>query len=184
MRNDLLLSLKRTGIDPAMLGELQRIFLTTDGTVTDILEAHHRESMVVEVLRQEMVPPDGVDENTRSALQWTTETVGEVLNREILLRGEISGRCMLFATSAIALSRLSPPVRTGLLEKTSAIGHLLLAHRVLTFKEIVGCQRERAGARGETFGIRADAPLLSRTYVIWAEHGPIMVITEKLPEWG
>ena len=40
MRHDLVQALQRGGIDPRGLNPLHRILLTTDGTVTDMLEAY------------------------------------------------------------------------------------------------------------------------------------------------
>src|SRR5688500_5163022 len=162
MRQDLYIAMRRSGIDVATLKELHRIILTTDGTVTDILEAHFRERMDVVPVRQQPVDAAALSADQRAALG----DAAEILEREILLRGEISESCHVHAHSLIALDRLPEDVRTGLLEKKKPIGHLLLEYRIATFKEIVDCHREPAGVLAKLFAISERAPLLSRTYVI------------------
>jgi chorismate-pyruvate lyase len=148
--------------------------------VTDILEAYFRERMVVVPLDQGTVGSATLPASQQAALAID----GDVLKREILLRGEISESCHLYASSVIALARLPEPIRVGLLERHTPIGHLLLEHRVATFKEIIECHREPAGPLAKWFAISDRAPLLSRTYVLSVEGQPLMMITEKFPEFG
>ena len=184
MRPDLYVSMRRSGIDPDSLKELHRIILTTDGTVTDILEAYFRERMNVVPIQQQTIAPSALTAAQQATLQLTTDDSSEVLDREILLRGEISESCHVYAHSQIVVERLPEAVRAGLLAKTKAIGHLLLEQRIATFKEIVDCHREPAGALAKLFAISERAPMLSRTYVLSIVEKPIMVITEKFPEYG
>src|SRR5688572_17449884 len=106
MRRDLDQSLERRSIHPLSLSALQRILLTTDGTVTDILEAFSGESVRVVKLFQEAKRID----HAVPALQlpW-----GEnVLRRKILLQGRMSLVNLIYAESIIALDRLTERVRT------------------------------------------------------------------------
>jgi chorismate-pyruvate lyase len=182
MRTDLYVSMRRSGIDPDGLKELHRIILTTDGTVTDILEAYFRERMNIDAIQQQTVAARALTAAQQALLQIPADD-SEVIEREILLRGEISESCHVYAKSLIAVARLPAPVREGLLAKTKPIGHLLLEHRIATFKEIVDCHREPAGPLAKLFAIGERAPMLSRTYVLSVGE-PIMVITEKFPEYG
>jgi chorismate-pyruvate lyase len=181
MRSDLYVSMRRSGIDPDGLKELHRIILTTDGTVTDILEAYFRERMDVVPVRQQTVSASAIQAAHQTALGIET---GDILEREIMLRGEISESCHVYAHSLIALERLPEPIRAGLLEKKKPIGHLLLEHRIATFKEIVDCHREPAASLAKLFAISERAPMLCRTYVLSVGDQPIMLITEKFPEYG
>ena len=184
MRADLYVSLRRSGINPDGLKDLHRIVLTTDGTVTDILEAYFRERMVVVALHQELIASGALTAPHQAALRFAPGDEGQALIREILLRGEISDSCHLYATSAIAIDRLPPEMRAQLLELKQPIGQLLLEQRIPTFKEIVDVHREPAGPLATYFGIAQTAPLLCRTYVMSIDQRPAMVITEKLPEFG
>lgn len=178
MRDDLASALQRGDIDPWGLNAIQRILLTTDGTVTDMLEAYFQEHMQVVVLaQQELESPEPVAE-------LDLERGQPILRREILLRGELSGRTVLHADSVIVPARLSERLRTGLLEKRQPIGHLLLADRLETFREIVHCARRRTGPLARHFQLYETAPLLTRTYVVRMGGQGIMRITEGFPEQG
>jgi chorismate-pyruvate lyase len=178
MRSDLQLSLQRSGIDASRLKEFQRIILTTDGTVTDILEAYCREPMRIVILSQ------GRMKVSERMPTLALEAGHEVLSREILLEGEISGTSFLYAHSLIVFDRLSTELQDGLLLKQKSIGHLILEYRVETFKEITSCSREPSKALASRFRLHEAAPLLSRTYTLSTRAQPIMQITEKIPEWG
>ncbi len=178
MREDLTLALRRAGINPDSLNAMQRILLTTDGTVTDILEAYFREPLEVVALAQSI-------EDTIHAIPELNIAAGcSVLLREIVLRGKLSGRTALHANSVIVLERLSHELREGLLEKKQPIGHLLLNNRLETYREITQCERQAAGSLAPYFAIYATAPLLSRTYTVKLAGQGIMRITERFPEYG
>jgi chorismate-pyruvate lyase len=68
------------------------------------------------------------------------------------------------------------------LNSAKPIGLLILENRLETFREILGCAREPAGAIGRHFQIAADDYLISRRYRVIAHGQPIMLITEKFPE--
>lgn len=178
MREDLALALRRGGIHPDSLSPIQRILLTTDGTVTDMLEAYFREPMDVAPLAQDLIDsPTPIPELDVSAGH-------PVLRREIVLRGRISGRCVLHANSIVVTDHLEERLRTGLLEQKQPIGQLLLAAKLETFREILRCERRAADDLAHHFGLRGDAPLLSRTYVVTLQGKGIMRITERFPEYG
>jgi len=178
MREDLALALERGGIDPRGLNAIQRILLTTDGTVTDMLEAYFQEQMQVVVLAQELL------DSPESIHELDLDPGQPILRREILLRGKLSGRTVLHAESVIVPGRLSERLRIGLMEKQQPIGQLLLADRLETFREIVLCTRRMVGSLARHFHLYETTPLLSRTYVIRLERQGIMRITENFPEQG
>lgn len=175
LRHDLEESLERRAINPLTLSAFQRILLTTDGTVTDILEAFSGESIRVVKLHQDVTPL----ENAVASLElpW-----GEpALRRSILLQGHMSLVNFLYADSIIALDRLSEGVRDGLLTSKKGIGMLILEHRIETFKEILDCGIEPAAGLAEHFRIGPEDSLIHRTYRMLSGGRPIMVITEKFP---
>jgi chorismate-pyruvate lyase len=174
-RPDLRAALERGGVDTAALGALHRILLTTDGTVTDILQAYYLEPMRVAVLSQgprvmrEDCPVLGLARGHA------------LLHREILLEGAVSGRCVLHASSLIVDDRLSESLRAGLLSRRLPVGHLLQEQRIETFREIVSCQCQRCGPLGKHFQLSDGATLISRTYTVSRQGAPIMLITESFP---
>jgi chorismate-pyruvate lyase len=71
-------------------------------------------------------------------------------------------------------------MRRGLLESHKPIGFLMQERRLETFREIVGCGRELATASGRTSTSKRRTAIW-RTYRVFSEHKPIMLITEKFP---
>ena len=176
MRTDLQRSLVGSPIDPSRLTSFQRILLTTDGMVTEMLEANYWERMVVERLFQE----DYALEKEVDDLECKP---GEfVLDRRILLRGRMSHRARIYAESVIARDRLPDYIRDGLVNSPKPIGLLILENRLETFREILGCVREPAGDIAHHFDIDPTDHLISRRYRVIAHGQPIMLITEKFPE--
>jgi chorismate-pyruvate lyase len=176
MRTDLQRSLMGSPIDPSQLTSFQRILLTTDGMVTEMLEANYWERMVVERLFQEDYPIE-------TELADLECKAGEhVLDRRILLRGRMSHLARIYAESFIVRDRLPEFIRDGLINSSKPIGHLILENRLETFREILGCVREKAEDLAVHFQIEPNDYLISRRYRVIAHGVPIMLITEKFPE--
>lgn len=176
MRTDLQKSLQGGPVDPSKLTSFQRILLTTDGMVTEMLEAYFWERMTVIKLFQD----DYALEHALPALGC--EFGDRVLDRRIFLRGRMSHINRLYAESVIALDRLPAEIRDGLMNGQKPIGLLILENRLETFREILGCSKEPAQGLAEHFRIGPEDFLISRVYRVIAEGQPIMQITEKFPE--
>lgn len=177
MREDLQRSLVGGPVDPGNLTPFQRILLTTDGLVTEMLEANYWERMIVDRIFQE----------GREAIHAIPEldcAPGEfILNRRILLRGRMSHVARIYAESIIMRDRLPEPIRIGLETSQKPIGHLILENRLETFREILGCVKEKAGALAGYFNnILPTDYLIARRYRVIVGGQPIMLITEKFPE--
>ncbi len=157
------------------LSMVQRILLTTDGTVTRTLEACAGEPMELVKLSQSSMPAASAGRDLGVAED------DEVLFRRILMRGARSGRHLLYAESLIAPSRLHPRLRHGLHHSDAPIGRLLWEHRVETVRELVRWGLEPAGGCAAYFDVDPDHTLVSRTYRVVSQRQPIMLITEKLP---
>ena len=110
------------------------------------------------------------------------KTGDDVIERKILLQGKISRRNWIYAESVIVPSRLDEIFRERLLKSQEPIGRLWVEHRVETFKEIIDSARERAGDLSNYFKIKKEDKILSRTYRVFSNRQPIMIITEKFPE--
>ncbi|MEM9542551.1 MAG: chorismate pyruvate-lyase family protein [Cyanobacteria bacterium P01_E01_bin.42] len=176
MRADLDQSLKRSHIEPASLSTFQRVLLTTDGTVTEMLEAYLLENMKVVKLGEGLVST--VKEIPPLKLQRGTP----IVERKILLQGKISHKNFLYAKSIIVPERLDEHFQDGLLKTKTPIGKLWLQHKVETFKEIIDSGKEPAGKLADYFLIRPDDKILFRTYIVFTDRKPVMMITEKFPE--
>jgi chorismate-pyruvate lyase len=163
-------------IDILRLSVFQRMLLTTDGTVTKMLEAYTGEGIQVIKLSQEVC-------SSNQPLA-SLEMVGpySVLDRKILLRGNSSQRNLLYAESTIALDRLSHSVRNSLLKDEIPIGQLLLECQAETFRKIMSFSKEPVGALAGYFQVCPSLGMFSRTYQIVMGRQPVMQITEKFPE--
>ncbi len=176
MRLDLHSSLTRSHIDPSVLSPFQRILLTTDGTLTDILEAYLFESVQIVKLSEELVSL--VQDIPPLELKIGTE----VIERKILLQGKISRNNFIYAESILVPSRLDEGFKTSLLNSQIPLGRLWLAHKMETFKEIVDSGKEPANELSYYFNIKREDNILFRTYRLFNKRRPIMMITEKFPE--
>ncbi|NJK49723.1 DUF98 domain-containing protein [Candidatus Gracilibacteria bacterium] len=176
LRNDLQASLTRNHIDPSVLSTFQRILLTTDGTVTDILEAYLFEQIRVVKLSEQLVslaheiPSMDLKEGT------------EVIVRKILLQGKISRKNVVYAESIVVPEKLEEKFRKALLETKVPIGKIWFEQRVETFKEILDSKKELAGDLADYFNIDPSDEMLSRTYRVVTNRKSVMMITEKFPE--
>jgi chorismate-pyruvate lyase len=162
-------------LDHQGLSMVQRVLLTTDGTVTRTLEACAGEPMELVKLSQSIVPGASAGSDLGVA------DGDDVLFRRILMRGAHSGRHHLYAESLIAPSRLHPRLRHGLYHSDAPIGRLLWEHRVETVRELVRWGLEPAGGCASYFDMDPRQTLVSRTYRVVSQRQPIMLITEKLP---
>lgn len=178
LRLDLQKSLKRSPINPKDLTSFQRILLTTDGMVTEILEAYLWEQMkVVKLFQESFCLEDKIP-------SLNNEIGCNVLQRKILLRGRLSQKNHIYAESIIIPDRLDEKIRDGLLNSNKPIGLLILENRLETFREILDCGKEKAQDLSAYFNIKKNDYLIFRTYRIFANRLPIMLITEKFSEKG
>lgn len=162
-------------VDTAELSLVQRLLLTTDGTITHILEAYSNERVEIVKLDEAIGAPEPGDADL--------EPDGDepLLRRRVLIRGSVTKTPFIYAVSSIAVRRLHPAVYLDLLRTEEPIGRLLFAHRAESLREILTVRGEPAGDCASYFGVAADDPALCRTYRILAGGRPIMMIAEKFP---
>ncbi|WP_349648714.1 chorismate pyruvate-lyase family protein [Candidatus Parabeggiatoa sp. HSG14] len=175
-KTDLHESLKDKQIDPSMLSPFQKILLIADGTLTNILEVFLNEPIGVIKLSEEIISV------TEDILPLEIKVGTEVMKRQILLQGKISQQNWLYANSMIVLKRVEEKFRKKLIESHIPIGKLWVKHKTETFKEIVNYAKEPAGYLSDYFEIKEADKLLSRTYRVFSNRQPVMMITEKFPD--
>src|SRR5436309_461933 len=163
-------------IDRMHLAKLQRLLLTTDGTVTDIVETNAGERVRVVKLYQDLIQAG------EPISDMDLEAGDSILFRKILLQGRASGANFLYAESVIAPDRLEEGIRDELIRCQVPIGHLIIKNRLETFREILMWGREAAGPLGVYFDVPSYEDVIFRSYRIFAGGQPIMMITEKFPE--
>ncbi len=176
LRIDLEESVSHSHLDLKILSPFQRILLTTDGTVTEILEAQFYEQIDLVKLFQET-------RITAIDIPYLEIKSGtEVLVRKILLRGKDSIKNYIYAESILVPKHLDSSLQTGLHSTDKPIGRLMIESKTETFREILSCKKENADELAEHFGQSQTSILISRTYRILSDHKPVILITEKFPE--
>lgn len=176
MRSDLRKILKDSYLYRSDLSTFQKILLTTDGTLTDILEVYLMEEVQVAKLAHESVIM------TQDSPLLGLKKGSQVIDRKILLQGKESGKNFIYAESIIVPERLDKRVRNGLLKSKKPLGQLWLEYRIETFKEVVDSGKEPAGELAPFFNIEKEQSLFFRTYRVFSNQKAVMIITEKFPE--
>lgn len=151
------------------LSTLQKVLLTTDGTVTQLLEIYTQEKISVQKLEHVLVQG--------APAELGVSATEPVLSRRILLRS--ATRPYMYAHSWLVPSRMPRGMQETILETDTPIGQLWKAARLETYREIIDFRREQNTEVAALFG--ADGPLLSRTYLIHSGGAPMGLIVEKFP---
>lgn len=160
------------GIDAAALSPLQRILLITDGTLTEILEAHLLERIDLVKISERLLAADAGGTGLGMAPDES------LMERKINLRGARSGRKYVYAESLVLVNRLAPSFQTELLETTVPLGRLWRRHRLETYKELVTIGTHAAGTFGTHLDGARGAPVLGRTYDVFCARRLVMRISE------
>lgn len=113
------------------LGLLERMLMTTDGTVTILLEQIVGESITTSRLDHRA---GLADPGAAAALPYP---VDRLLTRTTQLVGTETGTVFVWATSVFCPDALPTGLRTGLLTLGEPIGRLLRQNRVESFREIL-----------------------------------------------
>lgn len=159
---------EKTIAEDSSLSLLQKILLTTDGTVTQLLGLITGEKISVEKLEHTLV--------AGGPCRLAVPATEPVLSRRILLRGI---RPWMYAHSFLVPARLPRGMQEAMLQTETPIGQLWKAARLETYREIVDFHREDDAGLAALFG--CDGPLLSRSYLIHAGGAPMGLIVEKFP---
>ncbi len=154
------------------LTERQKILLLTDGTVTDLLLLFTGENIRAKVVGQTLT------RHGRQPLLRAPKSA-TFLTRDVVLMGD-SNR-YLVAESAFVYERLSAWVRRGLLESERPIGTLWKEEKSEIFRELVDYQKSTCKRLSQLLNIDGEAPLLSRSYVVYSKGAPIGLIKESFP---
>lgn len=122
------------------LGVLARILMTSDGTVTIMLEQIVGEPIVTEGIVHSAAP---VDPGVTAALPYPAASL---VRRTTRLVGAVTGRLYVRATSVFAPDALPDRVRTALARTGEPIGRLLRRERVESFREILAIDVPAGGS--------------------------------------
>ncbi len=163
-------------LNKEVLGLFQKILLATDGTLTQILEIYMSESIRIVKLSEELKP------SAAGIPIMKVEPGRDVMERKVALQGVTSGKNCLYAESIISPHCLGKKFRDGLIKSNIPMGKLWQFCKTETFKEVVATFCQPAGYIADYFKVERDCSLLCRTYLVYSNRKPIMMITEKFPE--
>lgn len=170
-------ALRRINEQIGNLSTIQRILLTTDGSVTSLLETIVGGPVAVRTLVQEI---RRADRETAACLRIQE---GEEVNYRVVTLGErASGKVLIYARSHTPLSRLDPVFRSDLVRADIPIGRIMKKHRIEARREINALEVLPSDEElSRIFGTFRREPLLSRRYQIIRHDHPLIAIQEIFP---
>jgi chorismate-pyruvate lyase len=141
------------------LSDVERLLLSTDGTVTHMLEVH-------------IDGPVEVDIQDRSVS-------GSTLTRRVVLRDSSTAAPLVWAESSVNLHPLSTELEDELVHGDTGIGDLLRDEYVDTHREIVDIQAISPDDYADgSFPPPDYSTFVERTYKIYSGNDRLMTITE------
>ena len=168
------------------LDPFDRMLLTTDGTVTTMLEACAGEPIVTKTTR--LSGPATLDQLVVATGRWWHPNAGllrlapteRLVARRVTLRGARSDVAYVFAESLVVSDRLPGVIAEGLRHAGASIGRLLAADQLESRRDIVEITAVRAGAIGDHLAVAPSAPVFRRCYTILIGARPVAAVSEWL----
>ncbi len=154
------------------LSTFQKILLTTDGTVTDLIALYTGEPIKVKKIGQKMFLSDN-----RQNFFCPPET--PLLERNVLLCG--ASKNYLYAESVFVIGLLSRSIQYKLLETDCPIGLMWKEEKLDMYRDILGHKTEICDTVAAYFDVPPQTPIISRTYSIYHRGKILGTITEKFP---
>lgn len=140
------------------LTPMQRALLSIDGTVTKFLEAYQLEPIESLLLSQQT-------QRLQADHPWLALAApGEVIARQVLLRGRYSATVYAYAVSLLAPARLPANLVQDLAQEPAGIGRVLLNSQIENRREILWYGREELANLPETIERYTGSTFISRTY--------------------
>lgn len=153
------------------LSSAQKILLTTDGSVTAILDVL-KGNVHINTLVQEFVPAD------KDMAENLDIEEGETVNYRVVVIK--SNRPLIYAISLVPLKRLDREIKEDLIKADIPIGRILKKHDIESRREIRSVFTEEANEElREIF--KTDSPMLSRTYNIIHNDQILIWLKETFP---
>ncbi|MCE2413319.1 DUF98 domain-containing protein [Candidatus Poribacteria bacterium] len=170
-------TLKR--INLARLTPFQRGLLVADGTVTQLIEAYTLMQVEVALLQQTKQTLSA--ENT-----WLQLPAGaEIISRQVVLQTHSQEESLpiihTYADSLIVSRRLPESILDGLESDKQGLGGLLRRSGLETRRELLWCGIEVLTDPPSAVAHLEGEKFISRTYRVFTNHKPLMLINEKFP---
>ncbi len=156
------------------MNALHRILMTTDGSITAIIEAVTQKEVSVETVEQRIVKAD------ESLAKLLNIGVGDEVNYRVVYL-KAGGEVYAKAVSCTPLKRLDDEFREDLMKADIPIGKIMKKHNIEARREIRWSRVEEADSKlTEELGIK-EGKIIVRNYDI-IRGGEILInITEYFP---
>jgi chorismate-pyruvate lyase len=171
MDKNILDSIHKIEDEVGKLSNAQKILLTTDGSVTSILDII-RGHVKIETLEQKFVEADS------EMARLLNIKVGDTVNyRVVVIETE---EPLIYAISLIAVERLEKDIKEDLIRADIPIGRILRKHNIESRREIKSVYFEDQSPEiSEIFMV--DSPMLTRTYNIIHKDEILIWLKETFP---
>ncbi|MFQ6137158.1 MAG: chorismate pyruvate-lyase family protein [Candidatus Hydrothermarchaeales archaeon] len=157
------------------LNPVHKILLTTDGSITRILEALVGEKVEVETEFQEVIKSD------RGIAELLNIAEGEEVNYRVV-NLKSSKRVLVHAISYTPIKGLREEFREDIMKGDTPIGIIMSKLKIEARREIRDFSLIEADEKlANLFGVRVGASLLKRNYDIIHDNRIMMNITEIFP---
>jgi beta-ribofuranosylaminobenzene 5'-phosphate synthase len=159
------------------LSPLQKILLTTDGSVTGLLEAVSGHEVAVRTRSQEVVSADSECSTSLDVMP------GQAVNHRVVeLQDSETGDVLIYAVSDTPLARLQSEWQNDLMRADIPIGKILKKYHIEGRRELLDVKMTKPDpALSHVFGIGGDDRLLRRKYQIIHNGAPLIHIEEIFP---
>ncbi len=169
MAQNILDELQSVEEDVGGLSSAQKILLTTDGSVTailDVLKGH----VDISTLKQEFMPAD------KEMAANLDVNEGDTVNyRVVIIQGE---EPLIYAISLVPINRLNNAFKEDLIKADIPIGRILKKHSIESRREIKSIYIEEPGDDLKDI-FKTDSPFLCRTYNI-IHNGEILIWLKEM----
>lgn len=159
------------------LSNLQKVLLTTDGSMTKALEAITGKKVIVETKNRKIIK---ADEELAKELKVS---INEPINlRVVYLKNPNSKTALIFARSWSPLYRLDERYRKDFISTDIPIGKIIQKYRIETRRVLKSIRVEKAKSEeAKVFGIKKGEKILARKYCIISGSKILILIEEKFP---
>jgi beta-ribofuranosylaminobenzene 5'-phosphate synthase len=174
---EMLASLRNIERNYGRLSNLQKVLLTTDGSMTRALEVITGKKVVVETKYRKIVKAG------KKLAKELKVNLNEPINlRIVYLKNVNSKNALIFAKSWSPLYRLDERYRNDFTSKDIPIGKIIQKYRIETRRVLKGIWVEKAKSGEEkAFGVKKGELILVRMYYIISGSKILILIEEKFP---
>ncbi|WP_202318853.1 chorismate--pyruvate lyase family protein [Archaeoglobus neptunius] len=157
------------------MNAIHRILMTTDGSITAIIEAIAQGKVEVRTVEQRIIPADD------KISEILDVDVGEEVNYRVVYL-EVNGEIYAKAISLTPIKRLEESFKDDLMKADIPIGKIMKKHRIEARREIRWAKVVNSNSRlARELGIKEGGKVIVRNYDIIMGGETLINITEYFP---